>query len=162
MYIYQNKFYSGKSSGIYFFGGSTTTAYFYHNTIVTDRGFSFGSTKVNLGLPNLWVINNLFSCSRILSDSPRWTIKPHFDYNYCGGDLSDAPAWWGSHNKIVNNGQLWSPDSAPDFILKTDSPASAMGIDISKTWTLQGVANPPLIGFNPGYFSGARPDAGAK
>jgi hypothetical protein len=166
MYIYRNKFYSrpgtvyAEKLGIYLYSGETTTAYFYHNTIVTALGFSFGSTNVAPGLPNLWMVNNLFSCTKIFNENSSWTKKPHFDYNYVGGNLSYQASWWGSHNKISYLGQIWNLDSIPDFLLKSDSPARETGIDISKSWTVQNLENPSLTGYTSDYFSGVRPDAG--
>ena len=63
---------------------------------------------------------------------------------------------------MVWKGQIFSQDSVPDFLLKADSPAREVGIDITKSWTVQGKTNQPLVGYPSEYFQGERPDAGAE
>jgi len=169
MYVYRNVFVSkpenphGETVGIYFFAGTTTPSYIYHNTFATALGVKMGSTTVERGLNKAWVVNNIFSCAKILNDSRRWTIKPHFEHNYCGGDPSAPLAWWGLTNKVVANGLLWSNAVAESkFQLSETSPAREVGIDLSKPWTLDGIGHPALPGMTPGYFTGTRPDAGAR
>ena len=167
MYTYRNLFIArpapGRSecSGVYFFGGSATEAYIYQNTFATPRGGSFGSTLVEIGLPNTCVVNNIFSCNSVMRESRSWKILPHFDYNYCGGEEVTALSFWGPDNKIVKGGELWDLATEKDYRLAADSPARAMGIDLSKPWTLDGKTHPALPGMTPGYFEGAKPDAGA-
>jgi hypothetical protein len=167
MYVYRNRFYStagdahNEALGIYFFGGSTTTAYIYHNTIATTQGAAFGSTRVELGLPNVWLVNNLFSCTKSFPDNRRWSIKPHVEYNYWGGELAAGLPWWGATNKIVPNGRIWSVASEPDYRLSRTSAAREVGVDLSRPWSVAGTTHPALDGMPAGYFAGARPDAGA-
>lgn len=168
MYVYRNLFYSAagigisENLGIFWFSGNTAPLFFYHNTIVTSEGARFGSMDPQVGLPNVWLVNNSFSCGvRDWNDVSRWTVKPHVDYNYFGGDLSEGPPWWGKNNKVVQHGQLWSQASEPDYQLSRNSPAREVGLDISKPWDVDGKTHPALPGFAPGYFEGLRPDAGA-
>jgi len=172
MYIYRNVFYSkaasghGGTLGLYFFCGTATPVYIYHNTFATGLGLVLNNYRVRMGLPNVWVVNNIFSCARIFEayDPRMWVNKPksHFEYNYCGGDLSAPLDWWGKTNKVVANGQLWKAGAEPDYQLSATSAAREMGIDLSKPWTLDGIEHPALPGMEAGYFTGTRPDAGAR
>lgn len=161
MYVYNNLFYSKTKIGIYWFRGNITPAYIYHNTFATAIGANFGSTTIDIGLPNVWLINNIFSCNRGFDDSAKWKLKPNVDYNYFGSNHSEKLPWWGDNNKIVKDGQLWSTSTVPNFKLNNNSSARSMGIDLSKPWTLAGKNHPALPGMKPGYFEGKRPDAGA-
>ena len=159
MYVYRNKFYNANEGGIYWFSGNTGPAYYYHNTIVTDRGMTFGNQNT-VGYPNVWLINNIFSNNaNVTSDD--WTQGyPHFDYNYVGGDLSTKKSWWGNNNRIVLDGQLWSANP-PDFKLATSPGASRMGVDLSQNnWLGSGIN--ALPGMDTSYYvNGTTPDAGA-
>ena len=163
MYVYRNKFYSKKSTGIYWFGGNTTPAYFYHNTFATGTGTTFGADN-GIGLPNVKVINNIFSCNSIgFSASSTWLTLPMpiIENNYFGGDRSTKLSWWGNNNKVVQNGQLWSLTLEPDFEITSTSPARQMGLDLSQPWTIGSTTYPALPGMEPGYYEGTLPDAGA-
>ena len=160
MYVYRNKFYNAEEGGIYWFSGNTGPAYYYHNTIVTDRGMTFGSQNT-VGYPNVWLINNIFSNNaNITNDNWDAGTYPHFDYNYVGGNLSIKKSWMGNNNKIVLNGQLWSANP-PDFEITSTSPARQMGLDLSQPWTIGSTTYPALPGMEPGYYEGTVPDAGA-
>ena len=163
MYIYRNKFYSKRNGGIYWYAGTKPTAYFYQNTFATSGGSVFGNLR-EVGLTNVWLINNIFSCGRsVFSDNSNWpdNLKQHIDYNYFGGNLSEKLSWWGDYNKIVKDGQLWDPTLLPNFKISSTSAAREIGIDLSKPWTLDGITHPAMPGMKPGYFEGKRPDAGA-
>lgn len=171
MYVYGNRFYAESAAawapqgpealGIYFFTGTAGTTYFYHNSFATKEGIATGSTSPATGLPNTWMVNNLFSVDRFWNGAGQFPSLPKFDYNYVGSDLSARLSWWGTNGVMVKPGKLWDAATKPDFQLTATSPARQIGVDLSQPWTLDGVTHPALPGMSPGYFSGTRPDAGA-
>ena len=68
---------------------------------------------------------------------------------------------WYDINSVDGPTKLWTDTALPDFLLVAASPARTIGYDISAPWVCRGTSRPALPGFLPGYFSGARPDAGA-
>jgi hypothetical protein len=158
-YFYRNRF-TGGIRDIYYFAGTTGTQYLYHNTFATKAaGLIMGSTKPEIGLPNTWFINNIFSNDMWYRGSNRWKMDAHFHNNWLGGNTESYP-WVTDDNILAPGRRLW--DAAyPDFILTADSPAREKGIDLSKPVTLGGKTVGPFPGMKPGYFKGARPDLGA-
>lgn len=91
----------------------------------------------------------IYSSASLFTNNGKWTIKPHLDYNYFGGD------------KISKDGQLWNGKSLPDFKLSSNSPAREVGIDSSNSWISQGVIHPALPDISSGCYEGKCPEAGA-
>lgn len=175
VYIYRNRFYNlthvcqpegyhGNSCGDNDFewAGSRAKEYIYHNSFIGGAAFGMGSYNEE-GLPNTWIVNNIFS-----SDWPyvyfgtEWG-KPnwHLDYNWFGGqgDITACSMMWrnGGHNFINSNVQMWDKVN-PSF--SPSGTARQSGLDLSKSWTLDGVTHPALPGM-AGYYTGTRPDLGA-
>ncbi|MFK5924463.1 MAG: right-handed parallel beta-helix repeat-containing protein [Verrucomicrobiota bacterium] len=168
MYVYDNWFVSrpgqktGSNMGLYFFGGSTTPAYIYHNTFIASRGVTVGAKNIQLGLPNVWMINNVFSCDEVFQDNKRLKIYPHFDYNYCEGDLSVPKSWWGKNNKLVKRERILDLElingKQENFVLLLNK----RGVDLSKKWSSGGVVHLSLPGMQGGYYKNGKAHVGAK
>jgi hypothetical protein len=120
-------------------------------------------------MPNIWVINNVVAAemgfydgAEELATCPMW----HVGYNWVGGThelgsgLGDVYMINGPGNKLHPGVQMWDYDN-PSYHLSSESDARQAGIDLSQTWTMDGVEHPPLPGMTPGYFSGGAPDLGA-
>ena len=169
VYVYRNRFTmdsypapvssSGGASAIYasIFGQNfpSTGVYFYHNTF-SGAG---AALYLNECMSNTHWINNIFTAQRFL-DGP-FTCNPNsFDYNWIGGAGAFSPPPVGVNNRVFSGVRLW-PDGTSQLNLASDSTARAMGLDLSKPWTVNGVTRPALPGMTPGYFSGSTPNAGA-
>jgi hypothetical protein len=76
----------------------------------------------------------------------------HYDPQY--------PVWYGGHN-LNQSSPLWDLSVVPDFSLESDSIAIDAGIDVSKSFTINGTTYDSLPGMEPGYFLGDGPDMGA-
>jgi hypothetical protein len=157
-YFYRNRM-SGSSRDIYYFAGMTAPAFLYHNTFATRTGVVMGSTKPEVGAPNTWFINNIFSNAQLYRPNARFNFNAHAHYNWVGEEPGKY-AWLAADNIFAPGKRLWDTDF-PDFLLKEDSPAREKGIDLSKPVTLDGQTFGPFPGMKPGYFKGARPDLGA-
>ena len=62
------------------------------------------------------------------------------------------------------SGRIWKKGGLPglpDLTLAPGSPALETGIDISRSFTVNGKTYPAFPGFEPGYFKGKAPAAGA-
>jgi hypothetical protein len=142
--------------------------YLYHNTFVGGgQAFSVsGWAADGGGVPGIRLLNNLFSSPMPWRASKEVvgnrTMLGLFDYNWVGGTYyHGVPAWFGEHNVKAEGKTLWPAGKMPDFSLAKDSPARAIGLDLSKPCTLNGQTFGPLPGMTPGYFTGAAPDVGA-
>ena len=63
-----------------------------------------------------------------------------------------------------DSGRIWKKGGLPglpDLSLAPGSPALETGIDISRPFTVNGKTYPAFPGFEPGYFKGKAPAAGA-
>ncbi len=159
-YIYGNQFSSWKGGrDIFYFAGSVGTVYLYHNTFANPAGLVMGSTTTELGAPNVWFINNIFSNERFWRTTERWKMDAHAHHNWIGGDAQKF-SWIADDNTVAPGARLWEPGEA-NFLLTADSPARGKGIDLSQSVTLGGKTLPPMPGMKPGYFQGLRPDLGA-
>ncbi len=174
VYIYRNRFYQlGKSSNNYTHYVNRTLGvkaqgnyYVYHNSFSGGRGLYFGGPN---GLSGGVYLNNIFSQgpeSSIHGARENFDYADQmrlFDYNWMGGKFNQGypPVWFGSNNTVETGGQIWDSGSLPDFHLPVDSTARNAGIDLSKTFTIDGVVYNPLPGMETGYFSGSKPDMGA-
>ncbi|HYE20252.1 MAG TPA: hypothetical protein VEA69_17520 [Tepidisphaeraceae bacterium] len=167
MYVYRNRFREtpregrggGRARDIYYFAGSDGLIYLYHNTFATETGLVMGSTTPERGAPNVWFLNNVFSNNRFWVSTPRWKIDAHAHFNWIGGEVTPG-GWLATDSVLAPGKRLWKPGD-DSFRLTPDSPARAVGIDLSKPVTLDGKTFGPLPGMTPGYFPGPRPDAGA-
>jgi hypothetical protein len=148
--------------------------WFYHNTF--SGGNSVWLITDMLSMPGFICVNNLLANAGLTAnaatkppdDDPfdkklvkQWPpeVGP-FDYNAMNGSLGAGGSWYGSHN-IINMPVAWPTDVIQEeCYLPEDHPAKESGIDISQPFVLNGVTYEALPGFEPGYFSGARPDCG--
>lgn len=136
--------------------------YFYHNSIVIGGvGLDFTSTSPStLGNPNFWFVNNIISSQILWGEQNFGTPKSHFDYNWGGGTIKSG--WIKTlHNVLAPGRTLWTDRANTNFLLTSTSPVRARGIDLSKSWIVDGKTHPALPGMKTGYFSGTKPDLGA-
>lgn len=179
-YYYRNRSYEPGTTGSHIYvhvlegGWPADTVHprihIYQNTFAGGGGvFGPGGTSTSgCGMSNTYFLNNIFSggdfCrARIKFMSEKSSVAA-FDYNWVGGTYPPKekfPAWFGPHNVNAQNQLLWDITSIPDFRLPENSTARAIGIDLSKPYTIDGRTYPALPGMEPGYFSGKAPDAGA-
>jgi Periplasmic copper-binding protein (NosD) len=167
LYIYRNRFFLPVNPlfmQIFFFSGTTAEIYLYHNTFSGGVGDMLGSTNPEIGGPNTWYVNNVFS-TEIFGTIPGGF---HFDYNWAGGNYSSSQDWgdvlplsWVLPNNIIEPDEYLFTTGQPEFILPPSSTAIEAGIDLSISWTMDGVVHAPLPGMEQGYFPGGAPDMGA-
>ncbi|MBM3892517.1 MAG: right-handed parallel beta-helix repeat-containing protein [Verrucomicrobia bacterium] len=140
----------------------------YHNSFAGGRcamSPSGWSVKGG-GLQRTRMLNNIFASPMFFYASETFigtrTMIELCDFNWVGGKLHHGkPAWFGEHNAVAEDKQMWPPGKLPDFTLTADSPARGKGMDLSKPFTLGGKTYDPLPGMKPGYFRGPAPDCGA-
>ena len=173
IYIYQNLiynskhvFYNGSESGSGFFTWDTPgLLYFYHNTISHPNraiswawgGGSFDDSPYRA--ENYWFVNNVFSSERLASFNHGLLPRARMDYNWIGGSIDDA--WPEELSNVFAGGeQIWPYDEI-GFALPDASTARNAGIDLSHSWSVDGVNHSALPGMMEGYFSGSAPDVGA-
>src|SRR3989344_2717527 len=177
--IYRNRIYSslpnvGESFYFHFWPSSPPPSsypefYVYHNSISGGgHALGIGDAVPPGGMPATRFINNVFSSSYLYTswvDSPFITnssMVGAFDYNWAGGIYArGVPAWFGSNNINARDQKMWNVTTMPDFKLPAGSLAIDKGIDLSKSWTVNGVTYPAMPGMASGYFSGIAPDMGA-
>ena len=150
--------------------------YIYHNTFWggNDTGWNcafdvaYLSRRFRMVMP-FFVVNNIYK------DNPRMEIKTHElagpNVLYTFGE--DIPLKSRKDKEIVKldkivgkaaSETLWNRNDLPglpDLTLAADSPALAAGVDVSRSFTVNGKRFPALPGFKPGYFRGRAPAAGA-
>ena len=179
VYIYRNRMYNIPKIGEHFYfhftpgsppPSSPSEFYIYHNS-AAGGGNAFGMSTNPVtagGMPKVRFINNVFSSYSLYTpwvDSPFITTASMvgvFDYNWAGGLYArGVPAWFGSNNINARDQKMWNDATMPDFKLPTGSLAIDKGIDLSKSWTVNGVTYPVMPGMASGYFSGIAPDMGA-
>jgi hypothetical protein len=177
-YIYQNRSYLPEGVGDHIYVHWNTTdlseGFIHPEWTLYHNSFAGGSAAISLsyygenhGMPNTSFINNVISSKRFLEARyPAWHEEGRigiFDYNWVVGTVpySEFPNWFGSHNIDGGGQQLWDPSQMPDFTLPQDHPAREVGIDLSRSFVLEGKQFGPLPGMEPEYFSGSRPDLGA-
>ena len=151
IYIYHNTFWGGYDDGwICAFNVRrlsnifrTVMPFFVVNNIYKDNRI-LGVKTHELAGPNL-----LYVFDKTVSVRPR--VEPDVDKV---NKVLDAEA----SQKIWNKNDL---PGLPDLTLAPDSPALGCGIDVSKPFTVNGKQYPAFPGFQPGYFKGNAPAAGA-
>lgn len=146
----------------------------YHNTFWGGNDFSPGFTVLYLAkrfrerMPFFFINNTVKWANRMESRS-----QPIFDGNLLytlaaearRGKLADPDI--PRRNRAVGfeeSKKLWNKNDLPglpDVTLAVDSPAKNCGIDISRSFSVNGETFSALPGFAPGYFKAASPDAGA-
>ena len=148
--------------------------YIYHNTFWggNDRAPQFDALRLSrrfrMVLP-FFVIDNIFKDSYRLDTKSHELTGPNVLYTFAE-DVPDKerrdPAV-PKLNKVVNKAAtagLWNKNDLPrlpDMTLAPGSPALEAGVDISRPFTVNGKNYPALPGFEPGYFKGKAPAAGA-
>jgi hypothetical protein len=177
-YIYRNRFYLPEGIGNHIYVHWNTPGlsdgFIHPEWTLYHNSFAGGSVGISLsyygkddGIPKMHFINNVISSDRFLEAiQPGWHEEGRlgvFDYNWVIGKApySEFPAWYGSHNINGEGQQIWDPSQMPDFVLPEDSPAREAGIDLSGSFSIDGMDFDPLPGMEPGYFSGSSPDLGA-
>lgn len=143
--------------------------YLYHNTFAGgQRAFSVSAWADNAGgLRGMWLLNNVFAASVSLYATSIFQADAQMmgpvDHNLIAGAINHGgAAWVGPHNVILADGAaLWPFEAMPDFALASDSPARAIGLDLSRRFEVMGRTHEALPGMAPGYFAGAAPDTGA-
>lgn len=174
VYFYRNRLYNGHAIGdnMYFHWSrpnatvaETPEIWIYHNTFV---GSCWGMTisswaQGNAAAIGTYFVNNVYSPT---PDRPLFGYVPGifgvFDYNWAGGQHpSPLPAWFGAHNLLAEERQLWPDETLPDFRLPVDSDARNAGLNLSQPFLLDGTVYPALPGMYRGYFHGVAPDLGA-
>lgn len=165
VYVYRNMFATGTSDYanldnlpelFYNYRPTLARILVYHNSFsgVKTAAFSAGNDP-NIDAPsitaspNMYWFNNIFSAK----SSGLLPVGAQFGYN-----LMPALANPGGTN--VTGVALW-PDSDTELRLASNSPARAIGVDVSRSFTINGKTFGAMPGFTPGYFRGARPDIGA-
>jgi hypothetical protein len=176
VYVYRNKFFSHDNVGMNVFwhwtsedpSGEYPLIYFYHNSFAggyQDIMFPRPTTYDRGGLPNVHMINNIFSSRMSLTYVSGFTedesMMGSFDYNWVGGTFTVVPAWFGPNNVNARNRRIWSALSLPNFRLPSNSDAIDAGIDLSRPFVVNGRVHSPLPGMSPGYYRGSAPDMGA-
>ena len=142
--------------------------WFYQNSFIGgEPNPTFSFFGMDYGMLNTRFINNIFSSDGFLAAMrPGWH-EPNridvFDYNWVGGNqrYKTNPAWFGENNIEAWGEQMWDATSILDFKLPPDSAALNAGIDLSKSFTIDGRTYGPLPGMSEGYFAGDHPDIGA-
>ena len=178
VYFYNNKMISRPraGSGTYFHAGHCTTPintdneiWIYHNSY---SGYGVGiwagctSLANDSGLPNLYVLNNVVSSMQLgVRFSGDWFGADRIgwvDHNWLLSDAPQTAPWWGSNNVVAGsrNDWMWAEED-DSFILPADSPARSAGLDLSRSFVLNGKTYQPLPGMEPGYYSGSAPHMGA-
>jgi hypothetical protein len=177
-YVYRNRFYLPEGVGDHIYVHWNTTdlpeGFIHPEWTLYHNSFAGGSSGISLsyygkdqGMPNTHFFNNVISSHRFLTAvHPEWHEDGRigiFDYNWVVGraPYDEFPVWYGEHNIDGGEQPLWDPSSMPDFTLPLDSPAREGGIDLSRSFVIEGKQFDPLPGMEPGYFSGSRPDLGA-
>ena len=150
--------------------------YIYHNTFWggVDFGWerAFGvreySQRFRMALP-FFVFNNIFK------DNPLLEVKTHevpgpnllYVFNTRAASVPRREPDVAKVNKVLtveSSRKVWNKNDLPglpDLTLAPGSPALEAGVDVSKPFTLNGKNFPALPGFEPGYFKGRAPAAGA-
>ncbi len=148
--------------------------YVYHNTFwggsesYPSFTVAYHSKRLRMSLP-FFLVNN------IVKDSPRFDTRTHdlagpnvlytFGKEVKLADRRDPAI--AKMNKILDKKdteRLWNKNGLPglpDLSLAPASPALGAGVDVSKPFTVNGKTFPALPGFEPGYFKGPAPAAGA-
>lgn len=160
-YFHHNIIEDDRGMNIWFsMDSSPAEGYIYHNTIIGSAPAlsfsSFSSGYEATGTPRWYILNNLFICRHgYFADNMNGKIPVNFN---------------SSHNVIVGGNNPWPKDPSRDagsvyadtvsldgaYHPSANSPAARAGIDLSKFRD-----GNPLPGCEPGYFTGAAPDAGA-
>ncbi len=142
--------------------------YLYHNSFVGGlRGFvPSGWADDGGGLKGAWLLNNIIAAEIMLYGSTTLMSDPTMmgpvDHNLLVGAINHGGApWIGDHNVHLQAAELWPAEGIPDFELAEDSPARAIGIDLSQPFEVMGRTHDAMPGMEPGYFAGDAPDAGA-
>jgi hypothetical protein len=137
--------------------------YLYHNSWSGGREvFVPSSWGDDVGLPQVWFLNNILSGKEFFRGGSVWDQDDMFgglDYNWVGGELR-YPEWLGENNIFAEGESMWVPGDH-ELLLLAESPARGTGLDLSQPFSLDGEIHDPLPGMNPGYFSGSNPDLGA-
>jgi hypothetical protein len=143
---------------------NNTTIWVVHNSFAgggwaVDCG---NTTEGNWQLPNLRIVNNVFSSRGIHSSGG--SSRAVFASNWNRGTGFGYPDADG--NNVAGDGtRMWSDATkVTDFTLpKGIYPATAkqIGIDVSGPFSIDGMPYSAMRGFSPGYFSGVLPHAGA-
>lgn len=169
LYCYRNLFFGNSedyrnfNAGVH--DGKPATVYVYHNTSTCN--YAITNNKVDPpGTPDYHYLNNLFYCKLWHSGSGQATPNWQGDYNVyverdpkfnfekerprAAGFGLDLHSQW-----LVGVEPGFRDFSAQDVSLTAASPARGQGADLAKLLGRQ------LPGLEPGYYSGAAPDAGA-
>lgn len=139
----------------------------YQNTFIGGkRGLVCGSQRREIGVTKTMVLNNIISTAHepvsYLAPGTKTRLYQVFDYNWIGGTRRPEPGlpeWFGPDNINAAGRQLWSPGQWDNF--QPPPEVQGKGIDLSRSFSVQGKTFDPLPGMTPGYFSGSAPDLGA-
>jgi len=165
MYVYRNLIYApsdnlySENLGIYFHLGTTLRLFLYHNSVSAFQATALGSTQQELGLGNVFYVNNILSAPTF-GGVTGTAAYPHFDYNWVGGDVT-LESYMGPHNVLKPGTLLWTAGDT-QLLVGPGNSAHEAGLDLSAPFTLDGQSVPALPGMSPGYFSGSAPDLGYR
>ena len=140
----------------------------YHNTFAGGlRGFSTSGWAVeDGGNPGIALLNNIIGGDISLYGSADYmagaSMMGPVDGNWIISPVNHGDAaWLGPRNVIDPDASPWPSGEMPDFTIAQDSPARGIGLDLSRPFEVMGRMHEALPGMDPGYFTGAAPDAGA-
>ena len=186
LYVFRNRFWQkpGTGSQIYFHYHKKHKRgrdYEHAHIFMYQNSFAGGTRGLSVsgyadeceGLPNLIVVNNVFSCGVGVWAARDFIVAKNMigalDYNWLGGgfktrhpghDYTTAP-WYGKHNIFVKGARIWDAAKQPDFKLPPNSRARQAGLNLAKPCVVNTRKFGPLPGMKPGYFTPPAPDLGA-
>ena len=151
IYIYHNTFWGGDDRQPAFtvrglsqrFNNAVMPFYFCNN--IHKDSLWFDTKTHELAGPNLHYVFNE-GIYRLKRREPEILVL-----NKVLTKEKDAEKIWNKHDL----------PGLPDLTLAPDSPALAMGVDVSKPFTFNGKSYPAFKGFAPGYYKGKAPAVGA-
>ena len=138
-------------------------AYVYHNTFVGgSRGVTI-SPKTLKNFPQLVILNNIFAGQEtpldfktIVANEPSIIFAHNWIFGTAPGQ--EKPGWLAASNIVATPGAAMMDGS---FVLTGENAGKETGLDVSKPFGIGKKTFGPLPGFQPSYFSGAKPDLGA-
>lgn len=187
LYIYRNLFMGNKSDMVIWSSGKSynpAQVWVYHNTCTSDVSLGTNFSQGIAATENYHVLNNIFWCMSTLRREPSYPLPNWKSDNNVfvavtlenprpwvaesdGFDAANRKEKWErsqeqSRQAGIEKASVWAAAGDPGFTdaasrdlrLNETSPAFAAGQDLSKN-------QPALPGCEPGYFQGAKPNAGA-
>ena len=144
----------------------------YHNTfwggvnISPQFGVGHLAKRFRMVMP-FYVVNNIYKNGPLLEAASHELAGPNLLYSFVKPARPAQDPLVAELNRIVDvehAAGIWNKNDLPglpDLTLAPGSPALEAGVDISRSFTVNGKNYPAFPGFAPGYFKGKAPAAGA-